>query len=191
MRLKSLLILAALPVALAGAAQAGEIHDAVQAGDVARVRAQVAADSAVLLTLDDSRRTPLHWAVLDEREPALWALVYTPQALELFDFMGATPLHLAVMNTTSTEPLAGLLARGAKVDLATRLAKETPLHWAAEQGNLRALEVLLGSGADLRARQLAGATPLHLAAPGAAAIRRSCASSSTTAPRSTPRTPCA
>lgn len=148
---------------LAAAARAGEIHDAVEARDAERVRLLVTANPSLKVELDESQRTPLHWAVMSS-DPSLWALVFDPKAVEIFDFMGATPVHLAILNRDSTEPLSGLLARGAPADRATRIEKMTPLHWAAEQGNARAIGILLDHGADLHAQQIAGATPLHLAA---------------------------
>lgn len=155
--------LLAAALLLATAARASDIHDAVKAKDAERVRSLVSANPSVLLELDDSKRTPLHWAVMSS-DPSLWTLVFDPKALELADFMGATPVHLAVLNRDTAEPLEGLLARGAPADRPTRLERGTPLHWAAEQSNVRAVQILLDHGADLHAQEIAGATPLHLAA---------------------------
>lgn len=145
---------------LAASARAGIVHDAVQAGDVERVRVLVSANPAVRLELDDSKRTPLHWAVLSS-DASLWTLVFDPKALEMHDVVGLTPVHLAVMNRDTAEPLTGLLARGTAADRPTRVEKATPLHWAAEQGNVQAIRILLDHGADLHAQQLSGATALH------------------------------
>ena len=148
---------------LATAARAGDVHDAVQAEDTERVRALVSANPSLRLELDDSKRTPLHWAVLSS-DASLWTLVFDPKALEMYDFVGLTPVHLAAMNRDTVEPLTGLLARGAPADRPTRVERATPLHWAAEQGNVQAMRILLDHGADLHAQQLSGATTLHLAA---------------------------
>lgn len=162
---RSTLLVLLIAAALSGSAEvrAGEIHDAVKSRDAARVQALVAGDGGLLLQLDDLKRTPLHWAV-EEPDPELWKLVFHRKALELLDHSGSTVVHLAAMNTRTSAPLEGLLKRGAPADRPTRLEKVTPLHLAAEFGNLRAIELLLSHGADLKARQIAGATPLHLAA---------------------------
>ena len=127
------------------------------------MRTLVSANPSLRLELDESKRTPLHWAVLSS-DASLWTLVFDPKALEMHDVVGLTPVHLAVMNRDTAEPLTGLLARGAAADRPTRLEKATPLHWAAEQGNVEAIRILLDHGADLHSQQLSGATALHLAA---------------------------
>ena len=42
----------------------------------------------------------------------------------------------------------------------------TPLHWAAKTGNAAAVDFLLSNGADVLAKDYAGATPLHIATLG-------------------------
>jgi hypothetical protein len=39
-----------------------------------------------------------------------------------------------------------------------------PLHWAAENGHIHIIELLLGAGADINAKNKDGNTPLHYAA---------------------------
>src|SRR6185437_16749951 len=42
--------------------------------------------------------------------------------------------------------------------------EETALHWAALYGHLKAAELLVGHGADVKATDVSGSTPLHGAA---------------------------
>ena len=43
----------------------------------------------------------------------------------------------------------------------------TPVHCAASVGNVKAVELLLDSGADVLVQDIAGTTPLHLAVSAA------------------------
>ncbi len=79
------------------------------------------------------------------------------------DARGRTLLHQAVAQ--GDMPLAReLLMRGADVNAAARFG-ETPLHLAAAANRPEMIELLLGAGASMEARDaVAGNTPLHLAA---------------------------
>jgi len=44
--------------------------------------------------------------------------------------------------------------------------RETPLHWAAERGDIEKVQELIARGANVNARDNEGDTPLHLAAQG-------------------------
>lgn len=77
------------------------------------------------------------------------------------DDHGLTPLALALI-TGSDEAAARLAAQGADVSAADTQGV-APAHRAAGHGDLRALELLSGSGADFEMQSGAG-TPLHWAA---------------------------
>ena len=63
-----------------------------------------------------------------------------------------------------TEQVRSLLADGANVNVTGKLLSATPLHRAAEPGNLRIAELLIARGADANAWDEGNATPLHRAA---------------------------
>jgi ankyrin repeat protein len=74
----------------------------------------------------------------------------------------ATPLHFAVQEPDQDPSMIDLLiAHGAAVD-ARNCYEDTPLLLASRYYNARLLPVLLRHGADARAYNTQGATPLHL-----------------------------
>jgi uncharacterized protein len=167
-----------------------EIHDALRAGDLARVRALVAADrsvasareadgvSAVLLARYHSNLEAL--AVLLDAGPELdvfeaAAIGRPPRVRELVDadpdLVGAyakdgfAPVGLAAF-FGHEEIVCDLLARGA--DSAQWARHETirvqPLHAAAANGSVGIARSLLDAGAPVNEPQPNGFTALHAAA---------------------------
>jgi hypothetical protein len=57
------LVMALVLLAWSGIARSGEIHDAAEAGDVAKVKALLAGNPNLVNAKDDHGDTPLHWAV--------------------------------------------------------------------------------------------------------------------------------
>ena len=78
-------------------------------------------------------------------------------ATEFFDKDGFLPLHLAALS--GKPDVTALRGHGAKVSALTRDTKESAL-------KLEAVRVLLESGADRRAKDSKGRTPLDRAAEG-------------------------
>jgi ankyrin repeat protein len=73
-----------------------------------------------------------------------------------------TPLHLAVLH--NPDMVAPLLQAKADPKLGMSGLQLTPLHEAANQGNTEIAKLLIDAGADIKASDLAGRTPLHYAA---------------------------
>jgi ankyrin repeat protein len=84
--------------------------------------------------------------------------------LEQTNSWGATPLYLAVLNSHKSL-VEYLVAKGARVNISTT-GKEswTPLHKAADLGQLDVVKLLLEKGADLEAKTQWGGTPLYVTA---------------------------
>lgn len=75
--------------------------------------------------------------------------------------LGATPVILAVL-ASRPEVVEALLACGAEVN-ATDTSGMSALHYAAEMGDDRSIELIVGKGANINAKSKAG-TPLIIAA---------------------------
>jgi ankyrin repeat protein len=131
--------------------------------------------------------TPLHWAARCGLMKKTQMLLNAGAPMEALDKQGDTPLHLAIMEQ-HFDVAKLLVARGAKLDLRSasglgdlaylrqnlRPANVngkhegwpgwTPLHYAAVGGQVKAVEFLLGQGADVDARGKSQDTPLYVAA---------------------------
>jgi uncharacterized protein len=80
------------------------------------------------------------------------------------EHQGMTPLALAANSRRQSQVVAMLLSRGANPKHRARDHLYTPLHFAANRGNVEAVRLLIASGADPDAVAKDGNTPLHMAA---------------------------
>ena len=138
------------------------LHDAINAGDVARVIELLAKGADV--NASDLFGTPLHLAAAKGRTGIAVILIDRGADLEAKgEPEGSLPLHTAALN--GQEEVAALLVeRGAKVD-ARDAAGRTPLMVAASFLKPDVARLLLAKGADPHATDSAwGDTPMHYAA---------------------------
>lgn len=75
---------------------------------------------------------------------------------------GLGALHFCALNSAGDAAEALLAGGDMAVDLPD-LQGNTPLHYAAQEGDIRIMTALIRAGADLNVRNVAGATPLFLA----------------------------
>lgn len=163
-----------------------ELTDAIRAGDAARVRALVDADTS-LLSAPENGATPILVAIYHGKsdvarllvelgapvsfaeacalgdEPRARALL-TPDTLDARSADGFPPLGLAIFFGHGA--LARwLIDQGADVNAAANNAQRvTPAHAAAASCDHDTMRALLARGADPNARQQLDYTPLHGAA---------------------------
>jgi uncharacterized protein len=96
-----------------------------------------------------------------------------PEMVELLLSAGAMPNTAMAENETVlmtaarsgvAEAVALLISAGANVNERESWRGQSPLMWAAGEGNLEVVELLVANNADITARSKRGFTPLHFAA---------------------------
>lgn len=141
--------------------------EAVQRGDVSRVRAWLARDATLANRPDPFGATALHYAALWGHVEVAALLLERGADAHAFAADGKTPLHIAA--TCGNEEVAALLiAHGADVH-ARDYRGRTPLHSVVSVGfkfvpDIEIARQLLDHGANVEAQDCGGWTPLHWAA---------------------------
>jgi ankyrin repeat protein len=164
-------------------------HEHVKSGDLDAVRADLAADPALLNATNEAgqsafllskyyrqakvsdyllglkpRLDVFTLCVAGHTSDVLAEIDKTPDLLEAHNTDGWTPLHLAAFFGWP-ELANALLDRGAQVDSrSTNSMKNTPLHAAAAGGNTPLIDLLLKRAAKPNATQEGGWTALHASA---------------------------
>lgn len=155
-----LLILAWLPIVLAGAASGSTpLFRAIREGTAAAVR-PLLKGSPDLAARDEFGDTPLMAAAMNANVEVLSLLIKAGADVNATNAMGATPLMRAA---TFEDKARLLLSHGAQVNAVSTLGN-TPLILAARRvGNARTVKLLLDAGANPNAANVFGATPLMAA----------------------------
>ncbi len=162
-----------------------EIFDVIRAGDVARLTALVAADSAAVNVRSEKGYTPVLIAQYHRKPDCLAVLLAAGPVLDIWDAaaVGATArvaelldADPALLNAYSADgffPLALaaffghpdtvklLLARGADVAQAARNPMKIQALHSAVTNSLDAVRLLVEAGAPVNAQQDKGWAPLH------------------------------
>eukprot|EP01127_Copromyxa_protea_P019422 TRINITY_DN6299_c0_g1_i1.p1 TRINITY_DN6299_c0_g1~~TRINITY_DN6299_c0_g1_i1.p1 ORF type:complete len:252 (+),score=45.01 TRINITY_DN6299_c0_g1_i1:216-971(+) len=119
---------------------------------------------------DRAGNTALHWSVDKGNLSAFSLLVKAGATVDLANFDGRTPLHLAVSGFSSLPEaslqMSGfLLHHGANPNVVDQTGC-TPLHLASEMGNVPLIEILLEEGANVNIVDHEGETALFYALRG-------------------------
>jgi len=131
-------------------------------------------DAGGLLECRDARGcTPLHWAAKVGNAEAITLLLKAGADPNAQDHAQASPLHYAVVSPTAyrLECITAILAAPSPTQAsvtAKDINGQTPMHWLAGACHLcvhlEAIDMLRMSGADVRATDSLGNSPLHNAA---------------------------
>ncbi|MCB1213318.1 MAG: ankyrin repeat domain-containing protein [Chlamydiia bacterium] len=89
--------------------------------------------------------------------------LYNIRDLDRESGCGCTPLMLAIEEGNSPNIVKALISRGVRIDQTSSMEGRTALHYAAQNGNLWALEYLIANGAEIDVKDFHGVTPLYLA----------------------------
>ncbi len=140
---------------------ADEIHEAAQKGDLAKVKALLEKNPALVHAKDQQGDTPLQYAAAGGSLPIIELLLSKGAEIEVKNSAGQTPLLYAVYYGHK-EAAEFLLAKGAQFTHQDIFGRN-PLHYAARNGHKDAVEVLLKHGADINGYDQFGHTPLSYA----------------------------
>ncbi|MDH4158450.1 MAG: ankyrin repeat domain-containing protein, partial [candidate division Zixibacteria bacterium] len=142
---------------------AGEIHDAVQSGDLAQVKALLAQSPELLNEKSRNNLTPLNLAAMEGRTEIVAYLLAAGADMSLGDNENSKPLHNAAARG-QTEVIRLLLDRGADVNVRDD-NQMTPLLFALIRYP-EAARLLIERGADIKAQGSRGWPPLLYAVIG-------------------------
>ena len=127
-----------------------ELHLAVRAGDITRVRALVAGGANVNAR-NDYGATPMSEAAQIADTAILTMLLDARADVESANADGQTAL-MVVARSGRVDAAKVLLARGAKVNAVEGWRGQTALMWATAQNHPEMVRLLIASGADVNAR---------------------------------------
>lgn len=127
-----------------------QIHAAAAANDTAAVRAQLAADPALIEARNTAGATPLHSAASANAFAAAALLLERGAAVEARDAYQRTPLLLCARERGDAALCGLLLSAGADINARDRFGS-TSLELAAWRGKAGVVEQLLDAGAALPA----------------------------------------
>jgi ankyrin repeat protein/L-ascorbate metabolism protein UlaG (beta-lactamase superfamily) len=153
-------IMAAIATPLA---HAGEIHDAISAGDRARVGTLLRQDPSLARAPNENptRDLPLHTAAYAGQVEIAQLLLDAGGEIEGVDSDGSTALHCAAV-VRKPEMVRFLLSRGADVNRRDKNGAYS-LSFAASGGDSACVRLILDAGADLNLCTPQGTTLLHYA----------------------------
>lgn len=161
----TLLVILALPAAVAAPFTASPIADAVEKGEPDSLLQNLLKNGADVNAAQGDGMTALHWAA-DRGDADLAAMLIQAGAqVDAVTRIGSyQPIHIAAREG-HLEVVEILLDNGADVDARTSVSGVTPLHLAASSGNAELVARLLECGATIDAREADwGQTPLIFAA---------------------------
>ncbi len=127
-----------------------DLHDAIQKGDVARVKTLISNNKELIHTKSDKGQTPLHLAVQNGKLEIVELLLSQGAYINAKDSEGNTPLITSIaFRKTDTAKL--LISKGADVRI-RNAQDEPPVILALMHGQSELVEPILDSGQDVNER---------------------------------------
>jgi ankyrin repeat protein len=159
----SVIVIGVCLLACAGPALCGEIHRAIEAGDLALVKQILADNPDALYERDDARfrELPIHMAAQTGNIEIARFLLEAGADIDAGDSDNSTALGIAAMRKQG-DMVALLIEAGANVNHRDRKA-DCPLSFAVYGKDEAIIQQLLDAGADLYYRNPQGETLLHIA----------------------------
>jgi ankyrin repeat protein len=142
---------------------AAEVHDAAKNGNLEQVKQLLTNTPGLISAVDESGRTPLHWACRGVHFELVKYLVENGADINAVDKNGIAPLH-SVASRGHAEAARCLIEKGADLNMRSRVDLGAPLHYAAQAGHESVVRLLLERGARTDVRNGNDETPLHAAA---------------------------
>ncbi len=141
---------------------AQEIHEAVKAGNLEKVKALMKDNPAWVNLKDENSLTPLYWAALRGQTQIARYLIDNKADVNAMDKNNETPLHYAAIGV-KYDIVVLLLDNKADVKIVSN-RRRTPLHKASYKKDAdKIVEKLLEYGADINAKDIWENTPLLIA----------------------------
>jgi len=141
----------------------GEIHFAAQRGDVVRLWGLLVKGKVNVDSLTSNGFSALHFAAMEGQAPTILALGALGVNPNLLTRSGYTAMHAAA-GKNRVDAIKALARIRAKISLPDTAQEATPLHWAAREGHLAALEALIELGSHPEFVDRAGNSALLYAA---------------------------
>ena len=138
-----------------------ELHDAVRAGDEAKVKTLVSQNSSLINAQDKAGNTALHHAVAKGNAAMVDLLLANKASVNVRSGVGQTPLDRA-LSVNQQAIIKSILAHQPDANGQDGLGN-TLLHIAAQKGNKEVVEWLLAHKAEVDAKNSFGKTPLVFA----------------------------
>ncbi|VDM57073.1 unnamed protein product [Angiostrongylus costaricensis] len=148
--------------AVGGVLASTPLHWAARQGHVQMV-AFLVTNGAEMEKRDVEGFTPLHVAAQFGATPVVGYLIARGQSVDAPDESRITPAMWAAAKCLQIDPLQLLITLGADVNKSDATYHNTPLHWAATNGNFTAVNTLLKAGCDLAAMNRDNETALDIA----------------------------
>jgi ankyrin repeat protein len=119
-------------------------------------------DYKLLDSIDDYGYTPLHIAILEDKEALAQIILENDIKQDVTDNEGFSPLHCAILKDY-TSLAKTLIEKGANINLKTAVVGNTPLHLAIENDNADLAAFLLSKNASDTIRNTNGENARNLA----------------------------